>query len=117
MKHTTLVILLALAPLSWGEDDNPILGDLVDIPNLSPEAQFCQIGKPKNGRFTGLEKCKKGDVLFYGDVVKTKNVDHMIRVCEWNTFQQPQTSVVKIGAYAETYATCIYRGSEMLIRK
>ena len=115
VKCIILIAIFSLC-LPFAYADNVVLGDLIDIPNLSPEAQFCQLGKPKKGRFTDIEKCQKGDVLYYDNVVKTENVGHMIRICEWGTFQQPQVSVVKLGAYAETYAICIYSGAEMRTR-
>ena len=116
MKYLTLALLYTVcSPLVLA--DNPVLGDLVDIPNLSPDAQFCELGKPKSGKFTGLERCEKGDVLFYKDVVKAENAAHLVRLCEWGTFTLSQQRAKTFSTWSESFALCIYRGSEMPIRE
>ena len=113
MKYLTLVLLYTVcSPLVLA--DNPILGDLVDIPNLSSDAQFCELGKPKKGRFSGLERCKEGDVLYYAKVIKAEDMGHMVRLCKWGSLLHGQTLSAMS---ASTYLTCIYRGSEMPIRE
>lgn len=111
MKYSTLVLLYTVcSPLVLA--DNPVLGDLVDIPNLSPDAQFCELGKPKKGRFSGIDRCKKGDLLFFGFDIKPKTGAPLLRVCEYGSINQfsPQAGLVPS-------TSCIYRGSEMPIRE
>ena len=118
MKYLTLVLLYTVcSPLVLA--DNPVLGDLVDIPNLSPDAQFCELGKPRKGRFSGLERCEEGDVLYYDKVIKAENMAHMVRICEWNTLQQGQVRTTNFATptKADSFTLCIYRGSEMSIRE
>ena len=113
MKYLTHVLLYTVcSPLVLA--DNPVLGDLVDIPNLSPDAQFCELGKPKGGKYTDIEKCKKGDLLFFGDLVKAKNAGHFMRICEFGSFSQSQ---IYQSLTLDQFAICIYRGSEMPIRQ
>jgi len=114
MKYFTLVLLYTVcSPLVLA--DNPVLGDLVDIPNLSPDAQFCELGKPKKGRFSGIDRCKKGDLLFFDFDIKSKGGALLLRVCEYGSISQSQ-GLPGFGSY-QTFSSCIYRGYEMPIRE
>ena len=113
-KYIIIAVLLGLAS-PYGLSETPILGDLIDIPDLAEDAQFCELDKPKKGRFTEIRKCRKGDLLFYGDHVKPKNADHFMRICEYGTITQSQITPV-IGGF-DSYIFCIYRGSEMPVRQ
>jgi len=113
MKYIIFIAIFSLClPLTYA--DNIVLGDLTDIPNLSAEAQFCELGKPRSGKYTGIEKCKKGDLLFFGDLVKAKNAGHLVRICEFGSFSQSQ---IYQSITLDQFVICIYRGSEMPIRK
>ena len=114
MKCISLIAALVIALPSAHAESSSI--DLADIPNLSPDAQFCQLGKPKKGRFTGLEKCKEGDLLYYDKVIKADDMGHMVRICEWGSLSQSQALAMTLSG-ASTYVTCIYRGDEMPIRE
>ena len=114
MKYIIFIAIFSLC-LSFAYADNVVLGDLIDIPDLAEDAQFCELGKPKKGRFTEIRKCRKGDLLFYGDHVKPKNADHFMRICEYGTITQSQITPV-IGGF-DSYMYCIYRGGEMPVRQ
>ena len=115
MRCVPLIVALAISLPSAHAEDAVI--DLADIPNLSANAQFCQLGKPKRGRFSGLEKCKEGDLLYYDKVIKANNMGHMVRICEWGSLSQSQAVSATNLSGASTYVTCIYRGDEMPIRE
>ena len=114
MRCIPLIVALAIALPSAHAEDAAI--DFADIPNLSASAQFCQLGKPKKGRFSGLEKCKEGDLLYYDKVIKADDMGHMVRICEWGSLSQSQAVAISLSG-ASTYVTCIYRGDEMPIRE
>ena len=99
MKHLTLVILLALAPLSWGE-------------TLS--IHLCELGKPEENRFTGLEKCVEGDVLFYPQKMRKEWRKHLVQLCKWDSQSDADLlhSINPVGVI-----TCIYRGYELPVRE
>ena len=114
MKCIPLITALAIAlPSAYAEHS---VIDFVDIPNLSASAQFCQLGKPKKGRFSGLEKCKEGDLLYYDKVIKADDMGYMVRICKWGSLSQSQAVAMTLSG-ASTYVTCIYRGDEMPIRE
>ena len=112
MKFISLITILTIAlPTAYAED---AVIDFADIPNLSPDAKFCELGRPKGGKYSGIEKCKKGDLLFFGDLVKAKNAGHFMRICEFGSFSQSQ---IYQSLTLDQFATCIYRGDEMPIRE
>ena len=112
MKCIPLIIALVIALPSAHAESSSI--DLADIPNLSADAQFCELGRPKGWKYSGIEKCKKGDLLFFGDLVKAKNAGHFMRICEFGSFSQSQ---IYQSLTLDQFATCIYRGDEMPIRE
>ncbi len=114
MKRLTLLLLCAAcSPLALA--DTPALGDLVDSLILSPGAQFCELGKRKKERFSGIERCKKGDLLFFGFDLKQKDGALLMRVCEYGSVRQsaPLPGLTSFNSWF----SCIYRGSEMPIRE
>ena len=103
MKNVIILLLLATyLSKTHAEPQVPML----------PNAQICEVGKPKKGRFTGIEACQEGDLLVYEDYLKRGQTVLFIRLCVWGTLRQTN---MQGGMGYTNY--CIYRGSEMPIRE
>ena len=115
MKYLILGLLYTVcSPLVLA--DNPVLGDLVDIPNLSPDAHFCEVGKVKNNRLVDIERCKKGDLLYFSSKLVSESAAALVRVCEYGSMAQSAKETVAFKGFVG-FTVCIYRGYEMPVRE